>query len=161
MQHLEEGTIHAWLDGELSAAEQAQAERHVADCADCAAAVAEARGMIAGASRIVSALDVVRGASAGGVLPQKPANRRAVRWHSLVSPTRAALAARFSCRRCVVDCQRYGDKKFFASTPVSGWLRKARVHPVRSSASPKPTYSGDGFGQGVRSLTKKSAVEQA
>jgi anti-sigma factor RsiW len=65
MQHLEEGTIHAWLDDELSPAERAEAEAHVAGCAECAAAVAEARGFIAASSRILTALDAVP----GGVLP--------------------------------------------------------------------------------------------
>ncbi|MGH7622849.1 MAG: zf-HC2 domain-containing protein, partial [Gemmatimonadaceae bacterium] len=69
MQHLDEGTIHAWLDGELPFAERESAELHVASCAECAAAVAEARGFIAASSRILTALDAVP----GGVLPAEPA----------------------------------------------------------------------------------------
>lgn len=65
MQHLDEGTIHAWLDGELPLAEREAAGAHVALCAECAAAVAEARGFIAASSRILTALDAVP----GGVLP--------------------------------------------------------------------------------------------
>ena len=57
MQHLDEGTIHSWLDGALSADEAARVEAHVNKCPQCAAAVAEARGFIAGASRILTALD--------------------------------------------------------------------------------------------------------
>ena len=57
MQHPDEGTIHAWLDGALSADEAAQIDAHVKDCAECAAAVAEARGFIAASSRILTALD--------------------------------------------------------------------------------------------------------
>jgi anti-sigma factor RsiW len=57
MQHLDEGTIHSWLDGALSAEEAARVEAHVKECPQCAAAVAEARGFIAGASRILTALD--------------------------------------------------------------------------------------------------------
>ncbi len=63
MQHLDEGTIHAWLDGALSPDEARQAEEHVAVCADCAAAVAEARGLIAASSMIISKLDGVLGAA--------------------------------------------------------------------------------------------------
>lgn len=67
MQHLDEGTIHAWLDGELAADEAARAEAHVAACAPCADAVAEARGFIAASSRILTALDNVPSIkSAGG-----------------------------------------------------------------------------------------------
>jgi anti-sigma factor RsiW len=57
MQHPDEGTIHSWLDGALSADEAARVEAHVKDCPECAVAVAEARGFIAAASRILTALD--------------------------------------------------------------------------------------------------------
>jgi plastocyanin len=57
MQHLDEGTIHSWLDGALSADEATRVEAHVAECPECAAAVAEARGFIAASSRILTALD--------------------------------------------------------------------------------------------------------
>jgi hypothetical protein len=57
MQHPDEGTIHSWLDGALSADEAARVEAHVKECPECAAAVAEARGFIAASSRILTALD--------------------------------------------------------------------------------------------------------
>jgi anti-sigma factor RsiW len=57
MQHLDEGTIHAWLDGQLPRDEAAAVEAHVAECRPCADAVAEARGLIAASSRILTALD--------------------------------------------------------------------------------------------------------
>jgi hypothetical protein len=81
MQHLEEGTIHAWLDGELAPAERAEAEAHIAECAECAAAVAEARGFIAASSRILTALDSVPGgvlpaSSAGTSIPRPAVHRR-------------------------------------------------------------------------------------
>lgn len=63
MQHLDEGTIHAWLDGSLSADEAARVELHVASCETCSDAVAEARGLIAASSRILTALDDVPRAS--------------------------------------------------------------------------------------------------
>lgn len=66
MSRPDEGLIHAWLDGECSAEEAAHVERMVATDPDWAAAVAEARGLIAASSRIVSALDAVP----GSVLPE-------------------------------------------------------------------------------------------
>lgn len=75
MQHLDEGTIHAWLDGELSPAEREAAEAHVASCDECRAAVAEARGFIAASSRILTALDAVP----GGVLPASTTSTSASR----------------------------------------------------------------------------------
>ena len=88
MQHPDEGTIHAWLDGALSADEARALEAHVAGCAQCAAVVTEARGLLAASSRILSALDSVP----GGVLPaadpeiddgrQVVPIRRTPRWYS-------------------------------------------------------------------------------
>lgn len=59
MQHLDEGMIHAWLDGQLPRDEAQAVEAHVAECRQCADAVAEARGLIAASSRILMALDGV------------------------------------------------------------------------------------------------------
>ncbi len=67
MRHPDEGTIHAWLDGALNDDESAEVERHIASCAECRAQVAEARGFIAGASRILSALDDIP----AGVVPRR------------------------------------------------------------------------------------------
>jgi putative zinc finger protein len=58
-QHLDEGMVHAWLDGQLSEAEALRVEAHVAACAACAAAVGDARGFLAASSRILTALDGV------------------------------------------------------------------------------------------------------
>ena len=72
MQHPDEGTIHSWLDGALSADEAARVEAHVKECPECAAAVAEARGFIAASSRILTALDNVP----RGVAPVTASRRR-------------------------------------------------------------------------------------
>ena len=68
MPHLDEGMIHAWLDGQLPPDEAAAAEQHIRECAECSALVAEARGFIAASSRILGALDqgAVEGEDAGG-----------------------------------------------------------------------------------------------
>jgi len=97
MQHLDEGTIHAWLDDALAGDEATAVAKHVAECGDCAALVAEARGMIVAAGNIVAALDDVR----GGVIPSStPARAIAGQssqtslWRRLhFTPARAALAA--------------------------------------------------------------------
>lgn len=72
MQHLDEGTIHSWLDGALDGDEAARVEAHVKECAECAAAVAEARGFIAASSRILTALDN----APRGVIPAAAPKRR-------------------------------------------------------------------------------------
>jgi hypothetical protein len=88
--------IHAWLDGALPADEASRVEAHARDCAQCAAMVAEARGFIAGSTRIVSSLDVVP----GNVIPGPPATTAAPvtarnsAWKRLkLTPARAAIAA--------------------------------------------------------------------
>jgi len=85
MNHLDEGTIHAWLDGALDATQARDVEGHVAQCATCSAAVAEARGLIAGSSRILNALDDVPSGvmpKRAAVAPARPAKRmwRAAPW---------------------------------------------------------------------------------
>lgn len=55
--HLDEGVIHAWLDDALEAGSAREAEMHAQACAACASRVAEARGLIAGAGRVLGALD--------------------------------------------------------------------------------------------------------
>lgn len=87
MQHPDEGTIHAWIDGQLSADASAELETHVAACAECAALVAEARGLVAASTRIVSALDSVP----AGVIPAA-AKRRP--WYASTQ-LRAAAAVLF------------------------------------------------------------------
>ncbi len=74
MRHLEEGEIHAWLDGAVDSEAAARIEAHAAACAPCAAEVATARGLVAGASRILLALDGVP----GGVIPaaRQPVRRQ-------------------------------------------------------------------------------------
>ncbi|HUQ99762.1 MAG TPA: zf-HC2 domain-containing protein [Gemmatimonadaceae bacterium] len=73
MQHPDEGTIHSWLDGALPPEEATRLEAHVAECPECASAVAEARGFIAASSRILTKLDDVP----SGVVPvARPVRRR-------------------------------------------------------------------------------------
>jgi hypothetical protein len=65
MQHPDEGTIHAWLDGELPEDQANEIAAHARDCPECSATVAEARGLIAASTRILTALDNVP----AGVIP--------------------------------------------------------------------------------------------
>jgi hypothetical protein len=95
--HVDEGTIHAWLDDALDAERAARVASHVQSCPECAGAVAEARGLIAGASRVVRALDdetasPTATAPAWGSAP--PSAGSGSLWRLLrVTPARAAIAA--------------------------------------------------------------------
>jgi hypothetical protein len=77
--HIDEGTIHAWLDGALDAERARAVEEHVRQCARCGEAVAEARGLVAASSRILGALDDVP----AGVIPkQAPVKKHKRVWRA-------------------------------------------------------------------------------
>ncbi|HEX9611810.1 MAG TPA: carboxypeptidase regulatory-like domain-containing protein [Gemmatimonadales bacterium] len=54
MLHADDGTLHAYLDGELSALEVARLEAHLAECAPCRARLDEERDVVARSSRILA-----------------------------------------------------------------------------------------------------------
>lgn len=56
--HVLEDSIYAWLDDALGDDDSARVAAHVAACAECSAAVAEARGFIAASARIIGSLDI-------------------------------------------------------------------------------------------------------
>jgi hypothetical protein len=58
MSHLEEGLIHALLDGEIPSAELPPIQAHLAACADCRARLEEESRMQAEAGRLVELLEV-------------------------------------------------------------------------------------------------------
>ncbi|MBK8250013.1 MAG: zf-HC2 domain-containing protein [Gemmatimonadetes bacterium] len=91
--HADEGTIHAWLDGELPPAEAAALEAHVASCTTCAAAVAEARGLVAASSRILGALDDVPAGVTPAIVKAATAGTARARQRVWRYPQFAAAAA--------------------------------------------------------------------
>src|SRR5437764_15168741 len=101
-EHVDEGTIHAWLDGALEPDAAARVAAHVESCASCRTQVAEAHGLIAGASRVVGLLDDApattgprwgTGADAAGAA-RRPARDATSAWRRLrITPARAGIAA--------------------------------------------------------------------
>jgi len=147
MQHLDEGTIHAWLDGALAEREAAVVAAHVAECRDCAALVAEARGMIAAAANIVSALDTVR----GGVIPMSAptsAGQHSL-WRRLrLTPARAALAATLLIAVASLLSVRRGKEGVVGDSVAQARTEAApTVAPALQSATSVATPSHD---SGVR-----------
>ena len=130
MQHLDEGTIHSWLDGALSADESARVATHVAECAQCEAAVAEARGFIAASSRILTALDHVP----RGVVPAAPP----VKWHNRAAWRAAAAVLVVAVGSLVVV--RGSDRKPAVATASSDTIRfvpTAMTQPQGAARAPE------------------------
>ena len=134
MLHLDEGTVHAWLDGELSAEDAESAARHVATCAECQTLVAEARGLMAGASRIVSALDA---GPAGVIPPAQPgpsSSRRTWRRFAL-TPMRMSIAATIIVAVGVtITARRVADNSAVHARMIDGPINAA-TPTVAASAS--------------------------
>ena len=53
MSHVDDGALHAYLDGELSPVERERLEAHLADCAPCRARLDEERGLVERASQLL------------------------------------------------------------------------------------------------------------
>ena len=53
MSHVDDGALHAYLDGELSPAERAQLEAHIAECPACRTRLEEERALVARASSLL------------------------------------------------------------------------------------------------------------
>ena len=170
MQHLEEGTIHAWLDGALSANEAADVEQHVTQCGECAALVAEARGMIAGATRIVSSLDIVR----GGVIPksQRASGSSGSLWRTLrFTPARAALAATLLIAVSTMLTLRHdtADKVVPPAAKESPAVAtidtratdRAATPPSVPAAAPAPSVASDVAGRPTRQLGAQRTAAKA
>jgi hypothetical protein len=143
-EHPAEGSIHAWLDGELEASEAAQLEAHVAACTACASRVAEARGLIAGASRVVGLLDetpapLIRPAST------PTASTGSSVWRMLrVTPARASIAAVLLVALGItLTRNRVAMESVVPSTATSASrLDKEVVSASAPTASPAPMKDG-------------------
>jgi anti-sigma factor RsiW len=70
--HLDDGAIHALLDGELDGETLAAVRMHVAGCESCAARLAEERLLRGEADRLIAGLDEDAVEQAPFVLPQAP-----------------------------------------------------------------------------------------
>lgn len=79
MSHVDEGTLHAYLDGELPSSERAALEAHLAQCAACRATLDDERALLERASALLeSARPVERPAPPFAQLrrsPQRPLRR--------------------------------------------------------------------------------------
>lgn len=84
MQHLDQGTLHALLDGEIPSAELPPIQAHLGACAECRARLAEEQDLLTESDRLIEVLELPEAVPA--VVPVRNAPRR-------VWPTRLAWAA--------------------------------------------------------------------
>jgi anti-sigma factor RsiW len=70
MSHLDEGTLHALLDGELDLRQVAEVQTHLGSCVACGSRLQEVKQFLAEADRLVGALEVPAGATASPPPPQ-------------------------------------------------------------------------------------------
>ena len=134
MQHPDEGLIHAWIDDGLPADEAARVAAHVTSCATCTAATAEARGLIAASSRIVTSLD----AAPGNVLPA-PA-RRPLRWwatRGVPSAIAAALLVGIGFRMRPDQREMVSSREFRTPVALESSAPDSAISPLMS-APPAP-----------------------
>jgi len=154
MLHLDEGTIHAWLDGELPPDDAENAARHVASCAECQALVAEARGLVAGASRIVSALD----AGPAGVIPPAqggPSSSRRTWRRFALTPVRMSIAATIIVAVGVTFTARHVADNGSLGEKMAG-------KPVIAVSAPAPrTATAAALGDSISTSNGGSADEKA
>ena len=141
MQHLDEGTIHSWLDGALNAEEAARVEAHVKECAQCQAAVAEARGFIAASSRILTALDN----APRGVIPAAAPKRRLdpMVWRIAASVLVVALGSVLVIRERGVSEKTNATIVSPNTAPVT-----TSAPPVTVSANPKAAAAAQSANEG-------------
>ena len=155
MQHLDEGTIHSWLDGALGADESARVERHVAECPQCSAAVREARGFIAASSRILTALDHVP----RRVVPVA----RPVKWHNRPVWRAAAAVVVVAVGSLVVVRNSERTASVAPATPstpsVTAATATASAKPMaEADSSAKPTTEADFSGKRTADAVRPNAV---
>src|SRR4029079_8885638 len=58
MSHLDEGTLHALLDGELETHEVAEIQAHLGSCSSCGLRLREVKEFYAEADRLIASVDV-------------------------------------------------------------------------------------------------------
>ena len=75
MSHLDEGTLHALLDGELGSTEVMEIEAHLNGCAACSARLRDAREFLEEANRLVGSVQYGGGIAAGPSAAPPPAPR--------------------------------------------------------------------------------------
>lgn len=157
MRHADEGTLHSYLDGELTPAEVTELERHLSICAPCRAQLAEARSFMTEADGLVVALDVPHAPTKPFVAPMAPPRWRprltTLAWAATIV---IAVGLGYSLRPRFETA--FGTKVVAspAETPVA--TAPASPAPMIAQAPGAPHQSAKATGETVPSTTR-SATE--
>ena len=141
MNHLDEGTIHAWLDGALDTAQSAELDAHVKACAECSAKVAEARGLIAASSRILTALDDTPANVIPKKAPASAAPRRRLSTASWVSGLAAAAVLVVLWRAGDVERPTPASQISIPPIEVVSSIPEPSLEALKQPAPPPPTVT--------------------
>jgi hypothetical protein len=75
MSHLDEGTLHALLDGELDLSEVSEIQMHLGTCVACGSRLQEVKQVLAEADRLVGGIEVPAGAGSRAEPPRTSSPR--------------------------------------------------------------------------------------
>jgi len=154
MLHVDEGTLHAYLDGALPPAERSQVDVHLAGCPECRERLAEARALIARADALLAlALPAERAAPPLHELRRRPLWRR-LRWPiawaasvtlavglgwmlrgRLARQEFAAFAERDTVQQTVATLQRSTDEPRQRAQPHAPASRRGPLHEQGQGAA--------------------------
>lgn len=152
MSHLDEGQLHALLDGELTGSERSQAEAHLAGCAECRAAYDEARAFFQEADALIAAVDLPP-ASTPSIAPAKTRGRGGFRWKQLAWAATVVLALGLGW---VAKSRqtRVGDARFdVVAAPASAPAPAAGAAPAMEKPAPPPAEAEDRLSRTQRAKT--------
>ena len=148
MPHLDDGTIHELLDGEISSTDLAPITAHLAECAACRARLEQAQTVLAEADELIELLDqeplVTHGTTTHHTSATKYRWMRPVAWAaSLVIAAGAGYAARDSVRLLPPSGAATADRPIAATTvlpspPLDAAPARAAVTSRRSAPQDKP-----------------------
>lgn len=131
MPHVAEGTLHAYLDGELPSAERTTLETHLAECASCRAMLAEERALLERASAVLGAA--------------RPADRPAPPFEQISrarSPTRSSWHVRMPVAWAASIALALGLGYYLRDSdigrPVSGLVERRAAPVVETAQNQEP-----------------------
>ena len=170
MSHVDDGTLHAYLDGELPPVEAERLAAHVAACERCRARVEEERALIERAAGILS--------RAVPAPPERPApplhtlRRSRSLWRIRTPLTWAAtvvlalglgwlMGGRMSYRAPTNAVDAYRLDSAVASTPTRSAPGAAASPPVSRAVPPSSVSSERRQAAGAGALTNRNAREEA